>query len=594
MPKGVKPAPLDSHLQPDDDAAGRFVVQPAPVAVIDHSGDDEHQQHRADDDPRQAQPATVEAHDPDAEAGACRSCSRSSSPTRCTRRRRRRSIQGELLPGVNGRWPVNRLVITTAINQSMHKRAESAAETGHRSGPCGGQSEPLAGVAAGVRGGRARRPDHRAKTHCPCHAGHDSLPPNAHFATARTLRMRNIRDTHGKSRSPSLRHVLAAQGGDSCSPAPTRFWGTSEKTTSSPSTCGSAICPASCSTSPCPLNPSTRSIFNDGLGFDGSSIRGFQAIHESDMLLLPDPTSAVLDPFRTEKTLNLTFFIHDPLTGEAYSRDPRNVAKKAETYLAEHRHRRHRVLRAGGRVLHLRRRALRDQPALELLLHRRRSGRVEHRSRRRGRQPRLQGAQQGWLLPGAAGRPLRRPARRDEPRADQRRPAGRAPAPRSGQRRPGRDQLPVRTAAQGRRRSAHVQIHHQERRVAQRQDRDVHAEASLRRQRLGHALPPELVEGRRAAVLRRARLRRPLRHGAALHRRSAQARTVAARVHQPDGQQLPPAGARLRSSGQPGLQPAQPVGLYPDPDHRQQPEGQAARVPGARPVVATRTSRSRR
>ena len=74
-------------------------------------------------------------------------------------------------------------------------------------------------------------------------------------------------------------------------------------------------------------------VFTDGLMFDGSSIRGFQAIHESDMLLLPDPTTAMLDPFRQHKTLNLTFFIHDPLTGEAYSRDPRNIAAKAEAYL---------------------------------------------------------------------------------------------------------------------------------------------------------------------------------------------------------------------------------------------------------------------
>lgn len=72
---------------------------------------------------------------------------------------------------------------------------------------------------------------------------------------------------------------------------------------------------------------------SEGLMFDGSSIRGFQEIHESDMLLLPDPTSAYVDPFRRHKTLNLTFFIHDPVTGEAYSRDPRNVAKKAEQYL---------------------------------------------------------------------------------------------------------------------------------------------------------------------------------------------------------------------------------------------------------------------
>ncbi len=74
-------------------------------------------------------------------------------------------------------------------------------------------------------------------------------------------------------------------------------------------------------------------VMTDGLGFDGSSIRGFQAIHESDMLLLPDVTTAVIDPFRVRKTLMMSFFIHDPLTREEYSRDPRNVAKKAEAYL---------------------------------------------------------------------------------------------------------------------------------------------------------------------------------------------------------------------------------------------------------------------
>jgi glutamine synthetase len=74
-------------------------------------------------------------------------------------------------------------------------------------------------------------------------------------------------------------------------------------------------------------------IFTDGRMFDGSSIRGFQEIHESDMLLLPDPTTAYVDPFRQRKTLNMTFSIHDPLTGEAYSRDPRNIAAKAEAYL---------------------------------------------------------------------------------------------------------------------------------------------------------------------------------------------------------------------------------------------------------------------
>ena len=80
-------------------------------------------------------------------------------------------------------------------------------------------------------------------------------------------------------------------------------------------------------------NAFDESVFANGLGFDGSSIRGFQQIHESDMELRPDVTTARLDPFRARKTLLLNFFIHDPLTGEQYTRDPRNVAKKAEAYL---------------------------------------------------------------------------------------------------------------------------------------------------------------------------------------------------------------------------------------------------------------------
>ena len=82
-----------------------------------------------------------------------------------------------------------------------------------------------------------------------------------------------------------------------------------------------------------PASTFGEDTFSEGLGFDGSSIRGFQAINESDMLLLPDANSAFLDPFRRHKTLNVNFFIHDPITLEAYSRDPRNVAKKAEAYL---------------------------------------------------------------------------------------------------------------------------------------------------------------------------------------------------------------------------------------------------------------------
>ncbi|PIE28055.1 MAG: type I glutamate--ammonia ligase [Micrococcales bacterium] len=76
-----------------------------------------------------------------------------------------------------------------------------------------------------------------------------------------------------------------------------------------------------------------ESFFTEGAMFDGSSIRGFQAINESDMKLIPDVDSAFIDPFRTAKTLTMNFSIVDPLTDEPYSRDPRQVAAKAEAYL---------------------------------------------------------------------------------------------------------------------------------------------------------------------------------------------------------------------------------------------------------------------
>jgi glutamine synthetase len=75
-------------------------------------------------------------------------------------------------------------------------------------------------------------------------------------------------------------------------------------------------------------------FFTNGQMFDGSSIRGFQAINESDMKLIPDLSTSYVDPFRVEKTLNINFSIVDPYTDEPYSRDPRQVARKAEAYLA--------------------------------------------------------------------------------------------------------------------------------------------------------------------------------------------------------------------------------------------------------------------
>ena len=82
-----------------------------------------------------------------------------------------------------------------------------------------------------------------------------------------------------------------------------------------------------------PVSAFDDDAVTNGLMFDGSSIRGFQAIHESDMKLMADPATAFVDPFRTAKTLALNFSILDPFTDEAYSRDPRNIAAKAEAFL---------------------------------------------------------------------------------------------------------------------------------------------------------------------------------------------------------------------------------------------------------------------
>jgi glutamine synthetase len=83
-----------------------------------------------------------------------------------------------------------------------------------------------------------------------------------------------------------------------------------------------------------PASTVDEDFFTVGQLFDGSSIRGFQSIHESDLQLIPDISTAYVDPFRTERTLVIIFDIYNPRTGEVYGRDPRQVAKKAEKYLA--------------------------------------------------------------------------------------------------------------------------------------------------------------------------------------------------------------------------------------------------------------------
>src|ERR1041385_1305567 len=83
----------------------------------------------------------------------------------------------------------------------------------------------------------------------------------------------------------------------------------------------------------CPIRELTEEIFSEGLGFDGSSIRGWKSIEASDMLAMPDPDTAFIDPFMAATTLSLTCTIAETGTKEAYNRDPRGIAQRGEAYL---------------------------------------------------------------------------------------------------------------------------------------------------------------------------------------------------------------------------------------------------------------------
>ena len=169
---------------------------------------------------------------------------------------------------------------------------------------------------------------------------------------------------------------------------------------------------------------------------------------------------------------------------------------------------------------------------------------------------------------------------------------GRGAPPRGGRRRPERDRHPVRAARAARRLDADPQVHGLDDRRVLRQDRDLHAEADRRRQRLGHARPPVGVEGGQEP-LRRQRLRRALGFRAVLHRRHHQARQGAERDHQPGHELVQAAGAGLRGADQPRLLGAQPLGRVPHPVRRQR-QGPPRRGALSRPDGELRILRSPR
>ncbi len=299
------------------------------------------------------------------------------------------------------------------------------------------------------------------------------------------------------------------------------------------------------------------------------------------MLVIPDPSTTVLDPFTKDVTLSLICNIVDPITKEEYSRDPRNIARKAETYLKstgigdtayfgpepeffvlddvrfdQNQHSGYYFIDSGEGAWN--------------------TGRDE--APNLGYKPRYK---EGYFpVPPTDSHAGHSPG--DGERHGEHRHRGREAASRGRHRRTGRDRRALLAAGEDGRHADVVQVHRQERRPPPRQDRDVHAQADFRRQRQRYAHASEHLEGRQAAV-RRQRVRRHERAGDALHRRHPQARAGSRGVHQPDQQQLPPPGAGFRGAGQSRLLEPQPLRGHPHPDVLAEPEGKAHRGAFPRP-----------
>ena len=256
-----------------------------------------------------------------------------------------------------------------------------------------------------------------------------------------------------------------------------------------------------------PVGSFDESAFDEGLGFDGSSIRGWQGIEESDMMLMPDASTAILDPFTEVPTLSLLCEIAEPVTLEPYAKDPRRVARRAEEYLrstgiADTCLRRPRV-----RVLRLRRGLVHERPERGALQGRLGRGSLELRRPR----PRLHDPREAGLLPARAARHAARPAHAHG--ADARAARRRSASSTITRSRPaGQCEIDLRFQSLTRMADQVLLYKYVIKNdgARRRQVGDVHAEADLRRQRLGHALPPVAVEGGHAALRRQVRARRAL------------------------------------------------------------------------------------
>ena len=253
-------------------------------------------------------------------------------------------------------------------------------------------------------------------------------------------------------------------------------------------------------------------------------------------------------------------------------------------------HRRHGLHRPGMRVL---------RPRLGLLRARRsplalrdRLGRGPLELGRAGAW--LHGAAQGGLLPARTARHPARPAQRDGAHPRAARHPVRVPPPRGGLGRAVRDRPALPAADADGRPGDDLQVRGQERRPRRGQDGHLHAEAALRRQRLGHAHPPVPLEGGHAVDGGQIGLRRALAARALVRRRVAGPRAGAARLLRADHELVSPPRPGLRGARQPRLLAAEPLGVHPDPDVLRRAEGRSGSSSAAPTRPRTRTSPFRR